>query len=68
VVGAGLLSASTALWIVLAIWIALVLAAVSLEGRELDRRFGAANLDYRLRATRFVPNRFRARADWPQSQ
>jgi protein-S-isoprenylcysteine O-methyltransferase Ste14 len=68
VVGAGLLSAGIALWVVLVIWTALVLAAVSLEGRELERRFGAPNLDYRRRAPRFMPNRFRARADWPQSQ
>jgi protein-S-isoprenylcysteine O-methyltransferase Ste14 len=65
VVGAGLLSATTTLWIVLAIWTVLVLAAVSLEERELKRRFGAAYLDYCRRVPRFVPNRFRARADWP---
>jgi protein-S-isoprenylcysteine O-methyltransferase Ste14 len=66
VVGAGLLSANTTLWIVLAIWTVLVLAAVTLEERELKRRFGAAYLDYCRRVPRFVPNRFRARADWPQ--
>jgi len=65
VVGAGLLSANTTLWIVLAIWTVVVLAAVSLEKRELERRFGAAYLDYCRRVPRFVPNRFRARVNWP---
>jgi protein-S-isoprenylcysteine O-methyltransferase Ste14 len=65
VVGAGLLGATTTLWVVLAIWTVLVLAAVSLEERELERRFGAAYLDYARRVPRFVPSRFRARVDWP---
>jgi protein-S-isoprenylcysteine O-methyltransferase Ste14 len=66
VVGAGLLSATTTLWIVLAIWTVLVLAAVALEERGLQRRFGAAYLDYSRRVPRFVPNRFRARLEPPQ--
>ncbi len=66
VVGAGLLSATTTLWVVLASWTVLVVAAVVLEERELERRFGAAYLDYCRRVPRFVPSRFRARADWPQ--
>lgn len=61
VVGAGLLCATTPLWIVLAIWTMLVVAAVALEERRLQRRFGAAYLDYSRRVPRFVPNRFRAR-------
>jgi protein-S-isoprenylcysteine O-methyltransferase Ste14 len=68
VIGAGLLSASTALWVVLAIWTVLLLVAVSLEGRELERRFGEAYQDYHRQAPRFVANRLRARANWPQSQ
>jgi len=63
VVGAGLLCATTALWIVLAIWTMLVVAAVVLEERRLQHRFGAANLDYSRRVPRFVPNRFRARLE-----
>ncbi len=66
VAGAGLLSATTTLWIVLAIWTALVVAAVALEERGLQRRFGAAYLDYSRRVPRFVPNRFRARLDPPR--
>jgi protein-S-isoprenylcysteine O-methyltransferase Ste14 len=66
VVGAGLLSATTTLWIVLAIWTLLVLAAVLLEERDLERRFGTAYLDYCRRMPRFVPNRFRARVGWPK--
>ena len=61
VVGAGLLSANSTLWIVLAIWTVLVVAVVALEERHLERRFGAAYLDYCRRVPRFVPNRFRAR-------
>jgi protein-S-isoprenylcysteine O-methyltransferase Ste14 len=63
VVGAGLLCATTTLWIVLAIWTMLVVAAVALEERRLQHRFGAANLDYSRRVPRFVPNRFRARLE-----
>jgi protein-S-isoprenylcysteine O-methyltransferase Ste14 len=66
VVGAGLLCATSTLWIVLAIWTVLVAAAVALGERELERHFGAAYLDYCRRVPRFVPNRFRARADWPR--
>ncbi|MGA8232501.1 MAG: methyltransferase [Candidatus Acidiferrales bacterium] len=66
VVGAGLLCATSTLWIVLAIWTVLVAAAVALGERELERHFGAAYLDYCRRVPRFVPNRFRARAAWPR--
>lgn len=65
VVGAGLLSATTTLWIVLAVWILLVVALVTLEERGLQRRFGAAYLDYSRRVPGFVPNRFRARLERP---
>src|ERR1700683_4718397 len=61
VVGAGLLSATTTLWVVLAIWTVLVLAAVSLEKRELERRFGAAYLEYCRQVPRFVRHRVFAR-------
>jgi protein-S-isoprenylcysteine O-methyltransferase Ste14 len=66
VAGAGLLSATATLWIVLAIWTVLVVAALALEKRSLERRFGVAYLDYSRRVPRFVPHRFRARLEWPQ--
>ena len=66
VVGAGVLSATNTLWIVLAIWIVMVVAAVAMEERELQRHFGAAYVNYCRQMPRFVPDRFRARADWPR--
>jgi protein-S-isoprenylcysteine O-methyltransferase Ste14 len=66
VVGAGLLSATPTLWILLTIWTLLVVVAVAREERGLQRRFGAAYLDYSRQVPRFVPHRFRARLERPQ--
>lgn len=61
VLGACLLAGTLLLWLVAAAWWLLVLAAVSLEERELRARFGATYVAYSHRVPRFLPFRV-----WPR--
>ena len=63
VLGACLIAGTLRLWEVAAVWWVLVLAAVSLEERELRARFGAAYDAYSKRVPRFLPLRFRPREE-----
>jgi protein-S-isoprenylcysteine O-methyltransferase Ste14 len=54
--GACLLAATYAAWIVAAVWTLLMLAAILLEERELRVRFGAPYEDYCWRVPRFIPS------------
>jgi len=55
--GACLLAASAAMWMLTVVWTALMLLAILLEERELNRRFGADYEDYARQVPRFVPAR-----------
>ena len=55
VLGACLLANTGAAWIAGAAWALLMLAAISMEERELRERFGAAYEDYCRRVPRFIP-------------
>ena len=55
VLGACLLADTGAAWIAGAAWTLLMLAAISLEERELRKRFGASYEDYCRRVPRFIP-------------
>jgi protein-S-isoprenylcysteine O-methyltransferase Ste14 len=55
VVGACLLAAKPAMWVVAAVWTLLMLLAISLEERELRRRFGAEYEHYAREVPRFFP-------------
>lgn len=57
VLGACLLGGRSALWIIAAVWTALLLVAISLEERELHSRFGPAYDEYARRVPRFFPSR-----------
>jgi protein-S-isoprenylcysteine O-methyltransferase Ste14 len=57
VLGACLLGGRSALWVIAAIWTALLLVAISLEERELHLRFGPAYEEYAQRVPRFFPSR-----------
>jgi protein-S-isoprenylcysteine O-methyltransferase Ste14 len=61
VIGAGLLAGTLTLWIVIALWTPLALLAIRMEEKELERRFGAAYIEYSRAVPRFLPIRFRAR-------
>src|SRR5579864_5595350 len=60
VLGSGLLSGSTLLWIVLIIWLPFALIVIRLEERELGARFGPDYEAYRQRVPAFLPFRKRA--------
>ena len=55
VLGACLMAGTLLLWVVAAVWWVLVLAAITLEERELRARFGAAYEAYSRRVPRFLP-------------
>ena len=61
VIGAGLLAGTLTLWIVIALWTPLALLAIRMEEKELERRFGAAYIEYSRTVSRFLPIRFRAK-------
>lgn len=61
VAGAALLAGTARLWLVLAVWWLFALMVIRLEERELERRFGAAYLEYRKRVPAFLPVRVRRR-------
>lgn len=55
IAGACLLGARTALWLLAALWTALMLIVISLEEREMRSRFGAQYREYSREVPRFVP-------------
>jgi protein-S-isoprenylcysteine O-methyltransferase Ste14 len=55
ILGACLLGARPALWMVSALWTALMLVAIRLEEREMRSRFGAQYEEYAREVPRFVP-------------
>jgi len=55
IMGACLLAGTRLMWIVSAVWAALMLAAILLEEREMRARFGAAYVQYCRRVPRFWP-------------
>jgi protein-S-isoprenylcysteine O-methyltransferase Ste14 len=55
IVGACLLCGTRTLWIVTAVWLVLMILAISFEEREMRVRFGAAYADYCSRTPRFLP-------------
>lgn len=61
VIGAGLIAGTLTLWIVIALWAPLVLLAIRMEEKELERRFGVAYMEYSRAVPRFLPIRFRSR-------
>ena len=63
VLGACLMAGTLLLWVVAAVWWVLVLAAVTLEERELRARFGVAYDAYSRRVPRFLPFRL-----WPREE
>jgi len=57
VLGACLLDASAGLWIAAALWLAIALATIQLEERELRSRFGPAYMAYAKRVPALLPLR-----------
>ena len=55
IVGACLFAGTSAMWMVAAGWLVLMLVAISFEEREMRVRFGAGYADYCSRTPRFVP-------------
>jgi protein-S-isoprenylcysteine O-methyltransferase Ste14 len=55
IVGACLLAGTLVMWIVAAVWAALMLASIFMEEREMRARFGAAYEEYCRRVPRFWP-------------
>jgi protein-S-isoprenylcysteine O-methyltransferase Ste14 len=55
VLGASLLGGSQTLWAVFAIWLAIVLAMIWIEDRELRLRFGPAYAAYAQRVPALLP-------------
>jgi protein-S-isoprenylcysteine O-methyltransferase Ste14 len=57
IMGACLLAARLAMWIIAATWTALMLLAISFEEREMCTRFGPAYEEYAREVPRFLPAR-----------
>lgn len=57
IIGACLLGARPALWMVSALWTALMLMVIRLEEREMRSRFGSQYEEYSREVPRFVPLR-----------
>jgi len=55
IVGASLIAARPALWVVAAVWTVLMLTAIGLEEREMRVRFGAEFEAYAREVPRFIP-------------
>jgi protein-S-isoprenylcysteine O-methyltransferase Ste14 len=55
ILGACFLAGTTALWIVAALWAALMRIAIATEEREMRERFGENYLEYCRRVPRFLP-------------
>jgi protein-S-isoprenylcysteine O-methyltransferase Ste14 len=55
ILGACLLGARPAMWLAAAVWTALILLSISLEERELRRRFGPEYEQYAREVPRFLP-------------
>lgn len=55
ILGACCLAGTRSTWVVAAVWLMLMLAAISLEERELRRRFGVPYADYCQRVPRLLP-------------
>jgi protein-S-isoprenylcysteine O-methyltransferase Ste14 len=55
ILGACLLAAKPAMWAIAAVWVTLMLVAISFEERELCSRFGKEYEEYARRVPRFVP-------------
>ena len=61
VLGACLLAGTWRLWFVVALWLAIALAAIQLEERELRVRFGPAYIAYAQRVPALLPLRWEPR-------
>ena len=61
IVGACLLAGTGRAWTVAAVWLVLMAIVLSLEEREMRRRFGQSYVDYCRQVPRFIllPRRFR---------
>jgi protein-S-isoprenylcysteine O-methyltransferase Ste14 len=55
ILGACFLAGKPAMWIVAAVWAALMLLAISFEEREMRHRFGSAYEEYASQVPRFLP-------------
>jgi protein-S-isoprenylcysteine O-methyltransferase Ste14 len=55
ILGACFLAATRTMWFVAAVWLVLMLVAISFEEREMRARFGAEYADYCERVPRFMP-------------
>jgi protein-S-isoprenylcysteine O-methyltransferase Ste14 len=55
ILGACFLAGTAALWIVAAVWAALMLVAIAMEEREMRARFGDSYLEYCRQVPRFLP-------------
>lgn len=65
ILGACFLAGTRVMWMIAAIWLALMLLAIALEERELRARFGAAYDDYARRVPRLVPSLLNRRLPFP---
>jgi protein-S-isoprenylcysteine O-methyltransferase Ste14 len=55
ILGASFLAGTRTTWLVAAVWLVLMLVAISFEEREMRARFGAEYADYCKRVPRFLP-------------
>jgi protein-S-isoprenylcysteine O-methyltransferase Ste14 len=55
ILGACFLAGTRTTWLVAALWVILILVAISFEEREMRARFGAEYADYSERVPRFLP-------------